>query len=1472
MKSPDTNRPEPIAIVGMECVFPGARNLQAFWSNIVRGVDAIREIDPERWNPADYGLGTVRGGFIDRLVDLDPAELHVMPASIREGDPEQFLVATVIRRALRDAGGSVDGATDHERTEVVIGRGGYLGDSAELLYLRTEVLTEILSLFRQLGDPVDPEVLEKIREQLNDSLPAATAESVACSIPNLSAGRVSNRFDFRGASFTVDAACASALIAVDSVMRSLREGRCDLGIAAAVHLIQKPHFLMAFKTLGALSPSGNIRPFDARADGLVMAEGLGALVLKRLSDARAAGDRVYAVIRAVGIASDGRGAGIMTPRVDGEILALRRAYAAAEVDPHSVTLIEGHGTGTAIGDRTEIEALRTVFDGADHRGVALGSVKSMIGHTMPAAGMAGMIKAALSVYHRLRPATIGLDQPRAELEGSRIFAITHSQPWISPPDQPRRAGVNAFGFGGINAHAILEQAPPEAGWTSLTPFSSELFVLGAESQGPLVEKILQWEQTLDENPGLDPGDIACTAASDWAPADHRLAIVSSSPEDLRWKLEAFRTALESGTELQQDGVYFGTGDPLGKAVVIFPGMGFPGLGAGYTERFADLCLHFPVVREALDMADGMIEKMDPDGAPLAEQFFPPPLLGEAERIEIERNLALSSRTWVGLLMTHVGLWNLMKQLEFQPDAITGFSLGEVSALMAGGVLDLGAEDARNEIARVWSMIEGQGSKIESDNLWAMVASSSDKVEAICSRVEGPVGVAMDVSPGQVFIAGREDAVREAIRRLSLEKIWAQELPQVSSLVPFFGIHTELGEALSGDFRTLVGSFPLASPAVPIYRGTGGELFPSDPDGIAEAMLESVVLPVRLHKTIRSLYENGYRIFIHMGAWRLLLHNVRGALAHDPHLAIAIDDESRNGLDQLHHMLAAMAAGGLTFKPSALFRNRPCSRIRVGRENVRGLSLPVSLSPPRLRPRRDLIENLRNLLRLERPVGVSESPRASPNPPNPGAGALGLAALDEMQKTFDTFLRVEEENDREQDRVMREFLNLQESLAEGMAGAPARVDPGESNLLDATPLVGDIRVLDPGARMQSRLRLDLERHGFLADHALLRIPAGLKPVEELLPTLPLTFGAEMFAEAASVLLPGRFFLACHSVEASRWIALQSRRTLEIDIRAERIGENEVAVEIQPEDQDRPALRGVVIMGRARPEPPSPMNVAGSESPRHTAEEFYRIGPLFHGSRFHVIRSLDAITSSTLQGTLRVPAASEWLSDAAGWVPRVDPMILDGLGQLVGYLAWLGGRLVLPIGFARLSLFGPAPEAGSHVEGRIRIRESNGQLLVADLDVLDSAGRLWMRVEGWQDWRMVTPPGMTEAGHRPRDLRVSSVVESENGSIRATATLRDLGNLEPSWIARVYLRRDEWDRWLEEPDSSTLLSIVAAKDAFREWLRIHHGVQLHPLEVAVAMSARADGRILLKEPKTAMLAAVLEIDSDRATAEVQLQSPS
>ncbi|WP_309236097.1 polyketide synthase, partial [Amycolatopsis sp. SID8362] len=432
-----------IAVIGMACAFPGAPDLEAFWSNVLRGEDAVTEVPPERWDPEVYfGQSTSKwGGFLPPVA-VDPLDFGIPPSAMGSIDPAQLVSLETARRALEDAG-YAHRDFDRERTSVVFGAeaGGDLANAGTLRSLLDGYLDEVPS-----------ELLAQLPEPTEDTFPGTLA--------NVISGRIANRLDLGGANYTVDAACGSSLAALDLAAKELRAGTSELVLCGAVDLHNGIHDYLMFTSAGALSPTGRCRPFDAAADGIALGEGVACLVLKRLADAERDGDRIYAVVKGVGAASDGKALGLTAPRPEGQYRALERAYRDAGVSPVDVGLVEAHGTGTVVGDATELRTLTGFFAdaGAAPGSCALGSVKSQIGHTKCTAGLAGLIKAALALWHEVVPPTLHLSEPNTAWDpaASPFTFTTAARPWADPA---RLAGVSAFGFGGTNFHAVLGAGP-----------------------------------------------------------------------------------------------------------------------------------------------------------------------------------------------------------------------------------------------------------------------------------------------------------------------------------------------------------------------------------------------------------------------------------------------------------------------------------------------------------------------------------------------------------------------------------------------------------------------------------------------------------------------------------------------------------------------------------------------------------------------------------------------------------------------------------------------------------------------------------------------------------------------------------------------------------------------------------------------------------------------------------------------------
>ena len=544
-----------IAIVGMAGVYPDAENIDAYWANILAKHDAVSEAPPSWLGPSDLlnptsddllSIYTNRGGFLGDLSRFNPAEFGTMPLSVDGAQPDQFMALQVCNDALVDAGYAA-GQNDHTNTGVILGHSVHAhranANGVQQAWYHSQMREFLTALFPD----IDRARMAEVTDLLQSKMPNISAEAVPGLVPNVMTGRVANRLDLMGPNYIIDAACSSALIALELAAGELRTGNADLMLAGGVNTTTSPLVYSVFCSVDALSRSGAIRPFSNDANGTVLGEGAGAVVLKRLEDALRDEDRIYAVVKGVGQSSDGKSSGLMAPRLEGEVLAMRRAYEISGLDPATIGSVEAHGTGIPLGDRTEVTALREVF--GERQGniptIPIGSVKSMIGHCIPAAGSASIIKQSLALTHRVIPPTL-CDEVNDELglSDTPFYVSTEARPWIKSSRTPRRAAINAFGFGGINAHLILEESPvgQDADVTAAflpRPVKAapveQVFVLTATPH-TMAEKV----QALKTS-AASTEDFGQLAQNTWAAVDDapaRLALIASTHEELTKKLGA----------------------------------------------------------------------------------------------------------------------------------------------------------------------------------------------------------------------------------------------------------------------------------------------------------------------------------------------------------------------------------------------------------------------------------------------------------------------------------------------------------------------------------------------------------------------------------------------------------------------------------------------------------------------------------------------------------------------------------------------------------------------------------------------------------------------------------------------------------------------------------------------------------------------------------------------------------------------
>ena len=661
---PARPKSEDIAIVGMSCMFPKAEDMRKYWENICNAVDAIEEVDHERWDPALYfdadRLAKDRvyskwGGFLKK-VTFDPMKWRIPPAALKAIEPIQLLALDIAFRAMSDAGYDKR-EFPRERTGVLFACAGShdLGSAYVFRTMMRHFLPKVMGL--------TTEARETLEEKLNALLPEWTEDSFPGFLLNVVAGRVARELNVNGPNYTVDAACAASLAAFHAAIEQLRSNTSDMVPVGGVDWGNNPMCYMSFAKTHALSPRGHSRPFDESGDGIALGEGIGAVLLKRLKDAERDGDKIYAVIKGIGSSSDGKNKSLTAPHPPGQIKAVERAYEDAQVCPTTVSLIEAHGTGTVVGDGAEITTLSEVFGSRtdEKQFAAVGSVKSMIGHTKTVAGMASIIKTALALKHRVLPPTIGVEKPtsRFDFENSPFYISSETRPWIEDlGNHPRRAGVSAFGFGGTNFHVVLEEYTggflPQAE-LNLTPRSTEFFAWSGSTREEIREALQSLHQKLLSLPVDDLAGLAAAVHQEQASfterqtANSRLALVANSVEDLTKKLERTIGLLVDRTEIADPtGVFYSEAKPATPEEVCFL---YPGQGSQYVNMLRDLLIGTPKGQDTLSAANKQLSEFLP--RPLSRYIYPPPVFNEEDGkqnfVELSNTRQSHSRP--------LGLWN-----------------------------------------------------------------------------------------------------------------------------------------------------------------------------------------------------------------------------------------------------------------------------------------------------------------------------------------------------------------------------------------------------------------------------------------------------------------------------------------------------------------------------------------------------------------------------------------------------------------------------------------------------------------------------------------------------------------------------------------------------------------------------------------------------------------------------------------------
>ncbi|MFL6335055.1 MAG: beta-ketoacyl synthase N-terminal-like domain-containing protein [Pyrinomonadaceae bacterium] len=804
---------EPIAVIGVGCRLPGARNPDEFWQLLRDGVDAVSEVPAARWDaeayydpqPATPGkMNTRWGGFVEGVEQFDPQFFGISPREAARTDPQQRLLMEVTWEALEHAA-----LAPHRLagTQAGVFIGISSNDYARLL----------------LRDLDSADVYDGTGNALS-----------------IAANRLSYLLDLRGPSVAVDTACSSSLVAVHMACQSLRAGESSLVLAGGVNLTLMPDVTVNLSQARMMSAGGRCKPFDASADGYVRGEGCGVVVLKRLSEAEADGDRVLAVIRGTAVNQDGRSNGLTAPNGPAQQAVIRAALRNAGVEPWQLGYIEAHGSGTPLGDPIEFQALEAVLkDGRMPGGerCVVGSVKTNIGHLEAAAGVAGLIKVILSLGHGEIPAHLHLHEvnPHISLEESPLIVVTELTRWSADPSGRRFAGVSSFGFGGTNAHVVLEG-------TSDSPAAAEpgverplhVLTLSAMTESALRELASRYAGRSAGDAVDTLADICYTANTGRAHFDHRLAVVADSPRRAAVELATYAAGGESRALLRGHA-------RIGRVPKV--AFLFSGQGAQYEGMGQELYRTQPTFRRALERCAAILDRrlerpllsvmFTSEGAPspLHQTAYAQPAL-----FALEYALAELWRSW-----------------GVEPDAVMGHSVGEYVAACVAGVCAV--EEALELIAERGRLMQA----LPARGAMAVVFGDVSRVAALLEEYVGRVSVAAVNGPSNTVISGDEAAVREVRERLEAEGVTVTTLPNVSH-----AFHSPLMEPVLGELERVAGRARFAAPGIPLVSNLTGRVVTDGEPITAEYWRRHTREAVQFAPGIDSLVGMGCEIFVEIG--------------------------------------------------------------------------------------------------------------------------------------------------------------------------------------------------------------------------------------------------------------------------------------------------------------------------------------------------------------------------------------------------------------------------------------------------------------------------------------------------------------------------------------------------------------------------------------------------------------------------------
>ncbi len=893
---------EPLAIVGMSCLFPKAQSISDYWENIKKKVDAISEVPATHWKAEDYydsdkkradHVYAKTGGFLDSI-DFDPSEWGIAPSDLDSIDTSQLLSLVVARGALNDAGYSDNREFNRDTVSVILGLTGTI----EL----------VLPLGARLGHPlwrkamlhagISSEITEEVISTLGKAYVGWQENSFPGLLGNVAAGRIANRLDLGGTNCVIDAACGSSLGALEMAAMQLWTHKSDMAITGGVDTFNDIFMYTCFCKTPALSPTGHARPFSEDNDGTILGEGIGMYVLKRLSDAERDGDKIYACINAVGSSSDGKGKAIYAPSAEGQKKALLRAYEESGISPKDIGMVEAHGTGTGAGDQVELVALNEVY-GASETGrpwCALGSVKSQIGHTKAAAGSANIIKAALALYHKVIPPTIKVSKPAKILResNSAFYLPKDIRPWVTENGKTRHAAVSSMGFGGSNFHVILSEYDK---YKTVTEWErgTELFTFSGTNTKEIKEKLA----ALNNANASTLRKLAAESRRDFnVESACRLTFVIENSTDVSKLITEINgqldTCTDKGFSLPNGATYSQKNENAPVAIL------FPGQGSQYTGMLADLICSTSEGINTLIEADRETGSVDNFGNRLTDYIYPRPNYDEElDKLNNEK-LRSTDIAQPAIGSISLGSFKVLESFGLKASAFAGHSFGELVALSAAGAYD-GSTLAKLSRERGRLMAMGSGDK------GGMIAVLGERktVEEILEKENIDLVVANHNSHKQVVLSGKTSEIERAKDIFKAHKVKGTILNVAGAF------HSSFVADAAKPFYDFVKNEKFNNLRVPVYANTTGNKYPENVDEVKSLLGNQLANQVRFVEIIENMYNSGIRTFIEVGPGNVLSGMLKNILNTDDYKVLTLDSSGgkRSSVYDLGRLLGQLSALG-----------------------------------------------------------------------------------------------------------------------------------------------------------------------------------------------------------------------------------------------------------------------------------------------------------------------------------------------------------------------------------------------------------------------------------------------------------------------------------------------------------------------------------------------------------------------------------